>query len=407
MVRTKDEYLACNIKVMVCKCYCCKEVSKHFGSRGVHVTTTIDQYCDKMWLPKPNLDAGLFGINIAQRDYIPSGIPTNHATKGRIFASTYREDTMNMALYDYITYTDDISCDIDFITESWSTLQSYIKGTSDFSQSEINLGFSDQGAISKYFKFADKLGSNPMNPPAFSASVGSGSSESNSNLEYFFNHEHGSIARSSAKCQIYPMWVDVKGADVTLYSNFIQAIRAIDKAYQIYESENCTDNSVLEAEVKSFIQEYGTHYAASSKMYIGVEFEHRYTESETKEFTKTRRKECSSSVGGFDILGLIKYDESSKACTKDFSKDTFEEGSVIERFKSRSFGTIPKGKSLNEWAAGAMEQLNDNTLGPLPLTQTLEPIYELLDTKAVKDITREDTNETIDAENVLKQVVLG
>ena len=54
-----------------------------------------------------------------------------------------------------------------------------------------------------------------------------------------------------------------------------------------------------------------------------------------------------------------------------------------------------------------MEQLNDNTLGPLPLTQTLEPIYELLDTKAVRDITREDTNEKIDAENVLKQVVLG
>ena len=104
---------------------------------------------------------------------------------------------------------------------------------------------------------------------------------------------------------------------------------------------------------------------------------------------------------------MVKYDQSSKSCKGDFSDETFEEGSRIERFKSRSFGTIPKGQSLTDWYDGVLQQLNDKNLGPLPLTQTLEPIYELLDKKVVRDITREDTKEPIDAENVLKQVVLG
>ena len=47
----------------------------------------------------------------------------------------------------------------------------------------------------------------------------------------------------------------------------------------------------------SFIKTYGTHYAKSTIMGIGVDFETRYTEKETLNNNKQTRDECSTRSG--------------------------------------------------------------------------------------------------------------
>ena len=140
-------------------------------------------------------------------------------------------------------------------------------------------------------------------------------------------------------------------------------------------------------------------------MAVGVEFEYRYNEEETKTFTEAERKKCSTSTGGANVLGFAEFEADATTCNDKFTEDAFEESSILKRSRYRSFGTIPKGGNLSDWAEGALEQLAAGTIGPLPFTQTLKPIYDLLDTKAVKEIKRDGTDKSINAENVFKAAI--
>ena len=115
----------------------------------------------------------------------------------------------------------------------------------------------------------------------------------------------GSIARSSATCSIYKVIVDIDEPSLNLHSSFIQAIRDIDLAK--------TDNE-KELAMETFIEKFGTHYAQSSMMGVGVNFETRYTEQETMEHDDQTLKECNTESGSSSVLGFTSGGSESK-CT--------------------------------------------------------------------------------------------
>ena len=73
-----------------------------------------------------------------------------------------------------------------------------------------------------------------MTPPPNSFNYGEGNSESNSDIEYFFGHEHGSISRSTIQCRIYNIIVNIDESTLSLHDSFIDAIKRIDRGAFTY-----------------------------------------------------------------------------------------------------------------------------------------------------------------------------
>ena len=74
---------------------------------------------------------------------------------------------------------------------------------------------------------------------------------------------------------------------------------------------------------------------------------------------------------------------------------------IVKRFKSSSYGTVPLASSLSKWSTKVVEMHKAGTLQMVQIHQDLVPIYDLLSTKAVAAIAHED-GTLINITNVLK-----
>ena len=91
-------------------------------------------YCTPQWQPLPNLNSALNGIDISKIIPLPKNPQYSPSVRGRIFASTYRNDTHgNMELYDFITLTESLICSDDFEAVSMTNLDDYLQTTSQSS----------------------------------------------------------------------------------------------------------------------------------------------------------------------------------------------------------------------------------------------------------------------------------
>ena len=93
----------------------------------------------------------------------------------------------------------------------------------------------------------------------------------------------------------------------------------------------------------SFIKTYGTHYAKSTIMGIGVDFETRYNEKETLNNNKQTRDECSTRSGGINLFGLSTSSTNTE-CTGTLQDTTRGNNTRLQRFISNTYGTLPANR---------------------------------------------------------------
>ena len=105
------------------------------------------------------------------------------------------------------------------------------------------------------------------------------------------------------------------------------------------------DYSKIDKAMISFIKTYGTHYAKSTIMGIGVDFETRYTENETLENNKQTRNECNTLSGGAQLFGFSSISGKDTKCTGNLKDTTKGNNTRLQRFISNTYGTLPVSPS--------------------------------------------------------------
>jgi len=348
-------------------------------------------YCDPTWLPRPNLNRALLGIDIAKKHSMPTNPEINPSVKNRIFSSTYRnKETGGMDYFHFISFTDKLACRGVYDTQSWDTMDKFIQGSAKSTMSDWNIGYTGPKATISVGE--DGIGASITPPPNF-ANEGDGTSGRSSKMEAFFHHERGSVSHTKLKCSTYEVSVNINHPNLKLEAGFIEAIKKIDASTTDQEKSNA---------MHEFISMFGTHYAKKTIMGIGADFETRYNEEETLNYDSNTRNECSSHSGGFRIFGIGKRTSSSKC--KGLSDDaTTGDNTKVERFVSTTYGTLIQAESLSSWGAKVADE---KSLDPVPIQQDLQLITDIFQTKAVADITHNDGSK-VDVKKLLKTVIKG
>ena len=88
-------------------------------------------------------------------------------------------------------------------------------------------------------------------------------------------------------------------------------------------------------------------------------------------------------------------------CEGSLNNTMIGKDTIVKRFISSSYGTLPLASSLSEWSLKVAEMKKTGTLKTVPIHQDLVPIFELLSVKAVASIAHED-GTPINTTNVLK-----
>ena len=128
--------------------------------------------------------------------------------------------------------------------------------------------------------------------------------------------------------------------------------------------------------MKNFITKFGTHYAKEAVMGIGVDFETRYNQEETKTFTQGQRQKCNSENGGVGIFGFS-VNANDTDCKGTMGNMTIGGNSSVKRWQVTTYGTLLTGTAnLSDWAKLVAEMWKDKSLAPVPIRQNLNLIPE-------------------------------
>ena len=347
--------------------------------------------CDPTWLPAPNLNRALLGIDIARRHPMPLKPEGDPSYRGTIFNAVYRNADCCMEPYSFIHLTDSLVCTADFEKHSWESMLEFTIGNDRNSMSDWNIGFSGNvtGAVGA------AIGS--ITQPSFSASYGQSQSENSSALGNFFHQEKGSISHSQAKCSLYEVFIDIDEPSLSLHPSFIAAVKDIDLA----ESEAEKDTAMT-----NFITKFGTHYAKEAVMGIGVDFESRWNQEETRIFSKSDRDNCNSEKGGVNIFGFSAGGSDTK-CHGSLGNITMDGKSAVDRWRVTTYGTLlPGTANLTDWGKMASDMWRDKTLAPVPIRQNLQLITDIFLTPAVAAITHSD-GSTVNVTSLMNKALGG
>ena len=70
-------------------------------------------------------------------------------------------------------------------------------------------------------------------------------------------------------------------------------------------------------------------------------------------------------------------------CDGSLNNTMIGKDTIVKRFKSSSYGTLPLASSLSQWSSKVVKMQKAGTLDMVPIHQDLVPIFDLLSTKAV------------------------
>ena len=121
-------------------------------------------------------------------------------------------------------------------------------------------------------------------------------------LEHYEKHQ-GSVSHGEARCNIYTITLYPDNPNVKLSENFQNRLKDIDLAEEIPEKDEA---------MRSFIQEFGTHYGKKTIMGVGLKFENRWTNAETEFNSEIKLNRCTAQNGA-RILGMQLQDD-TKDC---------------------------------------------------------------------------------------------
>ena len=177
----------------------------------------------------------------------------------------FEDETTCNGLLPFVSTKLNIKCDTSFRQESWGSFKEYSESSSTSSITSFSMGFTAPD-VTLGLSDPSGMASIEVTPVPNSVNYGNGNTDSTLDMEYFFNQEGGSVSRSSLKCDIYDVTVDIDNSELTLHNGFIDDIKKIDLAKSELQKK---------AVMQNFIYKYGTHYAKASKMGVGMEFETR------------------------------------------------------------------------------------------------------------------------------------
>ena len=205
------------------------------------------------------MSLNLTGVDIAKKNPFVDESDRDHP----IFI--HRDPTSCNDLLAFISVKNTVKCTSTYEEKSWGSYKEYAESSSTSSISSFSMGFTAPDAT---LSVSDPSGiaSVEVTPVPNSVNVGKGKTDSSLDLEHFFSQEGGSVSRSRFACDIYKVTYDIDNSKLTLHNGFIDDIKRIDQA------ETETEKKAV---MQNFIDKYGTHYAKTSIMGVGMEFETR------------------------------------------------------------------------------------------------------------------------------------
>ena len=158
-------------------------------SESTHCDVCVNgaKYCDATWLPYPNMNRALLGIDIAKKHPMPTKAEEDPSVRSTIFNSVYRNTLLGgMEPHTFIHATDSLVCSAGFEEHSWENMKDYIKGSAESSMSSWNLGYEGPTIIAGVEKGPVSISATL---PPNTASYGQSNRDSSASMEkwiYFF-----------------------------------------------------------------------------------------------------------------------------------------------------------------------------------------------------------------------------
>ena len=133
--------------------------------------------------------------------------------------------------------------------------------------------------------------------------IGHSSEESATIMEQHYKKHQGSVSHGEASCNIYSITLYPDNPNVKLTENFQNRLKEIDLAEEDFEKNQA---------MRSFIQEFGTHFGKKTTMGVGLKFENRWTSEETKRNSEAKLHKCNSENGA-KFFGM-QLEDDTKDC---------------------------------------------------------------------------------------------
>ena len=112
--------------------------------------------------------------------------------------------------------------------------------------------------------------------------------------------------------------------------------------------------------MKTFIQEFGTHYGKKTTMGVGLKFETRWTREETKFHSETKLNHCNSRNGA--RFAGMQLEDDTEDCIGTSLDVTTGHVNGLSRLSASSYGSYPREK-LSDWQI-AIENLDAIKISP-------------------------------------------
>jgi len=226
--------------------------------------------CQLTWTPVPNMVAALSGYDPVIGNSL-SGDQPDPGAKQQIFLPTFQRSDGRLDVHDNIHFRDDVRCQVNTGTKIVRSFQDYQSLKSSSWQ------LSRRSAQSSSFNI-------PLKSLITNFGIKRSSPQFATEASFFGEHQ-GEIFYNQAKCTVYR--IDVSSfSKPEFHPSFKDALRQLNKA-----AKDPTTRRSKEV-LRSFISEFGTHYASSAWLGASLTAETRFASKSANAVERQKRQNC-------------------------------------------------------------------------------------------------------------------
>jgi len=325
---------------------------------------------DPNWLPKNNLQLAFHGVDISLKHPFSLKNSIDPSIKGLIFSPT-KTGQRQTTQHQFYTAYERLVCDTKFEENEYGNFEEYSneKIMSTITKISFGLEFNKTVPINAGYQYQHE--------------------DEEKKLHEFVDKEGGKIIRSKIECNVYTVNIpNIQSDRLALHNGFVNAMRQLDQA--------ANEDQETEA-IYNLIKNFGTHFAQETIMGIGAEFETRITQEESNTMNRDTVHSCTTH-GGFGNLAFVKAGGQTTTCPANWNNSTkLLKQKGITRYVSTSYGIPSSTGSLENWTNKIDHLYSNGRLQPIPIKQTLVPIYELFNTTIVRGFKK-----PVDVEKIIR-----
>ena len=365
-----------------------------------------DRSQDLQWSPVPNMALCMYGYDPFEMDRFTEGKP-DPGVKKKIFEPTkYSTERNAMVLNDFVSYADDINCNVKESTTVVNTMTDFM---STMSGSNI---------FEEYRSSSSSLNV-PLWPFSLFVSYKNAKSSRQSQRQesdyekhrQYFENNDGEAYINKAQCLVYRVSIN-RYAKAKFTAPFIWALRHL----QIAAKNPNKDSSKRER--INFIREYGTHYFDKCFMGASITTITRMSKKSKSQEEQNRKKKCvsnayreakgrgvsvnefdlslsagegpvsgsvSTTVGGWGYGSEDGFGNRSRQCDEN-SASFFQSNQIsLRQSEVVAVGALPFN-DRDTW-------IKKRKVSPFPADFRLAPIANLLTINNLKDIPLDPNDE--------------